>query len=335
MRILITGGAGFIGTALCQYILDQTDHDVINIDNISYVSNDAEVRKLDKIERYTHYKQDICDYHAIQRTFYQEQPDIIVHLAAETHTDKSLEEPQNFIQTNLIGTFNMLDISRNYYENSDKDNFRFLNVSTNEVYGTLGEKGTFTEEDNYDPRSPYSASKAGADHLVRAWLHSYKLPILITNCANNYGPFQFPDRIIPLIIKNAHQQKPIPIYRKSQNIRDWIYVEDQVEALMSVIDKGTVGDSYNIGGGEECTNIDLAHMVCDIVDDILDKRPQSSRDLITYVDDSPGHALRNVMDISKIEADTGWKPKTKLKDGLRKTVEWYLKDTKYLLQKAS
>ena len=331
--ILVTGGAGFIGSALIRYIIANTTYRVINIDKLTYSGNLESLSSISNNTNYIFEQVDICDSAELERVFKESNPDIVIHLAAESHVDRSIDGPLEFINTNVVGTFNLLESSRNYFQKLDsyrKDKFRFLHVSTDEVYGDLNSSSDFfTEETRYDPSSPYSASKASSDHLVRAWHRSYGLPILITNCSNNYGPFQFPEKLIPHVILNAINGKKIPIYGDGTQIRDWLYVEDHIIALMDVVFKGTVGETYNIGGNNEVQNIEVAKKICSILDQLAPKKLNginSFSELITYVEDRPGHDVRYAIDSNKIKKNIGWSPKENFESGILKTVQWYLEN---------
>ena len=332
-NFLISGGAGFIGSALIRYIIANTTYRVINIDKLTYSGNLESLSSISNNTNYIFEQVDICDSAELERVFKESNPDIVIHLAAESHVDRSIDGPLEFINTNVVGTFNLLESSRNYFQKLDsyrKDKFRFLHVSTDEVYGDLNSSSDFfTEETRYDPSSPYSASKASSDHLVRAWHRSYGLPILITNCSNNYGPFQFPEKLIPHVILNAINGKKIPIYGDGTQIRDWLYVEDHIIALMDVVFKGTVGETYNIGGNNEVQNIEVAKKICSILDQLAPKKLNginSFSELITYVEDRPGHDVRYAIDSNKIKKNIGWSPKENFESGILKTVQWYLEN---------
>ena len=329
--ILITGGAGFIGSALIRYIIKSTNHTVVNVDKLTYSGNLQSLESIEVSKNYIFEQVDICNENELLRVFRKNQPDIVMHLAAESHVDRSIDEPGDFIQTNIVGTFTLLEQSKNYWKSLEcnkKENFRFLYVSTDEVYGYLaGTKSFFTEKSNYRPSSPYSASKASSDHLVRAWYRTYDLPVLITHCSNNYGPCQFPEKLIPHIILNALAGKSLPIYGDGKQIRDWLYVDDHVYALMDIALNAKVGETYNIGGNNEIQNIEVVRKVCSILDELIPNKMNgmtSFSELITYVKDRPGHDVRYAINASKIKRDLGWEPKENFESGIRKTVEWYL-----------
>ena len=329
--ILVTGGAGFIGSALIRHIIKRTEHSVVNIDKLSYSGNLQSLESIEANNNYIFEQVDICDENELLRVFKKNQPDIVMHLAAESHVDRSIDGPGDFIQTNIVGTFALLEQSKNYWqslEGNKKENFRFLYVSTDEVYGDLGDtKSFFTEKSNYRPSSPYSASKASSDHLVRAWYRTYGLPVLITHCSNNYGPYQFPEKLIPHIILNALAGKSLPIYGDGKQIRDWLYVADHVHALMTVTLNAKVGETYNIGGNNEIQNIEVVRTVCSILDELIPNKlngMSSFSELITYVKDRPGHDVRYAINANKVNKDLGWEPQENFESGIRKTVEWYL-----------
>ena len=331
MTIFVTGGAGFIGSAVVRHLLAKTDERIINIDKLTYAGNLESLSSIEKQPRYHFECVDICDRSALRKLFTSYKPTAVMHLAAESHVDRSIDGPDDFIQTNLIGTYSLLEEARIYHTiltTGKKPQFRFHHVSTDEVFGSLGKKGLFSETTPYAPNSPYSATKAGSDHLVRAWHHTFGLPVLITNCSNNYGPFQFPEKLIPLMILNALENKPLPVYGKGENIRDWLYVEDHAEALHTVLIKGRVGEVYNIGGSHEMKNIDVVHAICDILDKLKPHTAGSFSRLISFVQDRPGHDQRYAMDTRKIEKELGWKPKETFKSGLNKTIHWYLNNAK-------
>jgi len=323
MKILVTGGAGFIGSAVVRQAVAKGHH-VINLDALTYAACLANVASVADSPNYAFEHADICDAAAIARVLAEHAPDAIMHLAAESHVDRSIDGPAAFIKTNVTGTYTLLEAARQYWEASGKpDTFRFHHISTDEVYGSLGPDGQFTEETPYDPRSPYSASKAASDHLVRAWSETYGLPVVLTNCSNNYGPYHFPEKLIPVVILNALHGKPIPVYGAGQNVRDWLYVEDHGDALLTVLARGQLGRSYNIGGENEARNIDIVTMICALLDQ---KRPANAphADLITHVADRPGHDLRYAIDPTRIRTELGWRPSVTLEVGLQKTVDWYL-----------
>ncbi|ALE02194.1 dTDP-glucose 4,6-dehydratase [Candidatus Pseudothioglobus singularis PS1] len=328
---LVTGGAGFIGSELIRHLIENTEYKVVNIDKLTYSGNLQSLVSIETNENYIFEHIDICDEKELKRAFEVHKPDIVMHLAAESHVDRSIDGPKDFIHTNIVGTFVLLEQVRNYWQKLEgikKEDFRFLHVSTDEVYGDLnGKEDFFTEETAYDPSSPYSASKASSDHLVRAWFRTYQLPVLITNCSNNYGPYQFPEKLIPHVILNAIEGKDLPIYGDGKQIRDWLYVNDHVRALLTVALKGQVGETYNIGGNNEVQNIDVVEKICEILDILIPDRLNgldSYRDLITYVQDRPGHDVRYAIDNTKIKNELDWEPKENFKSGMQKTVEWYL-----------
>lgn len=331
--ILVTGGAGFIGSAVVRHIIQDTPYHVVNLDKLTYAGNLESLNSVSDSPRYQFELADICDRSAMERIFAQYRPDVVMHLAAESHVDRSIDGPAAFIETNIIGTYTLLEAARNYWnalEPQAKAAFRFHHISTDEVYGDLeGPDSLFTETTPYAPSSPYSASKASSDHLVRAWRRTYGLPTLITNCSNNYGPFHFPEKLIPLMILNALAGKPLPVYGKGEQIRDWLYVEDHARALVKVATEGAVGETYNIGGHNERKNIDVVHTLCDLLEELVPNKPVGVahyRDLITYVADRPGHDLRYAIDASKIAHDLGWVPQETFESGIRKTVIWYLEN---------
>ena len=328
MRIFVTGGAGFIGSALVRHLIDDSEHEVLNFDKLTYAGTLSTVERVSRSNRYQFVQGDICDAEVVGEAIRRFRPDIVTHLAAESHVDRSIDGPQAFIQTNLVGTFVMLSEARSYWQSLDgeaKDTFRFHHISTDEVYGSLGEEGLFTEDTPYDPRSPYSASKAGSDHLVSAWGHTYGLPVLITNCSNNYGPFHFPEKLIPLMIVKALAGEPLPVYGAGDQVRDWLYVEDHVRALRAVFERGEVGRTYNVGGHNEKKNIEVVHTVCATLDRLrprADGKPYS--DQITHVADRPGHDKRYAIDAARIGRELGWQPAETFETGIEKTVAWYL-----------
>jgi dTDP-glucose 4,6-dehydratase len=324
MRLLITGGAGFIGSAVVRLAIAR-GHTVVNLDALTYAGRPENVASVAQNPLYTFEHADIRDSAALTRIFATHAPDAVMHLAAESHVDRSIDGPGDFIETNVTGTYNMLEAARAHWIAKGKpDTFRFHHISTDEVYGSLGPSGLFTEDTPYDPRSPYSASKASSDHLVRAWFETYGLPVVLTNCSNNYGPYHFPEKLIPKVILNALQGKPIPVYGAGENIRDWLFVEDHAEALLLAVDQGAPGRSYNVGGHNERRNIDLVRTICTLLDERAPLKHGSYADLITFVDDRPGHDARYAIDPSRITAELGWHPKTTVEQGLAQTVDWYL-----------
>ena len=351
MKLLITGGAGFIGSAVIRHIINNTRDEVVNLDKLTYAGNLESLAEVSESNRYAFEQVDICNRVEVDRVLAEHKPDAIMHLAAESHVDRSIDGPAAFIEANIVGTYTLLEAARHYWQGMDeqrRNSFRFHHISTDEVYGDLGELPSpqatasspfpltgegergrdqelplFTEQTPYAPSSPYSASKASSDHLTRAWYRTYGLPVLVTNCSNNYGPYHFPEKLIPLVILNALENKPLPVYGKGDQIRDWLYVEDHARALYKVATKGKPGETYNIGGHNEKQNIEVVQIICDILQEL---RPQekSYRDLITHVKDRPGHDLRYAIDASKIQRELGWSPKETFETGVRKTVEWYL-----------
>lgn len=356
-KLLVTGGSGFIGSNLVRLAL-QRGHEVLNIDKLTYAGNPASLRDLEASPHYRFLQADICDAEAMRAAFADFRPDAVMHLAAESHVDRSIDGPMEFVQTNVVGTVTLLQAATEYWRElqesgarsqesetsppqspishlpSPQKSFSFLHVSTDEVYGSLGESGLFTETTPYDPHSPYSASKASSDHFVRAWHDTYGLPVIITNCSNNYGPYQFPEKLIPVVILKALRGEPIPVYGKGENIRDWLYVEDHAEALLTVLEKGTIGQTYNIGGNNEMRNIDLVRLLCRILDECVEsgklkaesRKGESFAKQITFVTDRPGHDLRYAIDASKIRDELGWSPRQDHQSGFRKTVRWYLEN---------
>lgn len=329
MKFLVTGGAGFIGSAVIRHLINNTKHQVVNVDKLTYAGNLHSIESVSNSERYSVEHVDICDSSEIQRVFKEHQPDIVMHLAAESHVDRSIDGPGEFIQTNIVGTYTLLDEARTYWStlNEEKQRiFRFHHISTDEVYGDLeGTDDLFTETTPYAPSSPYSASKASSDHLVRAWQRTYGFPTLVTNCSNNYGPYHFPEKLIPLVILNALEEKALPIYGKGDQIRDWLYVEDHARALVLVATQGEIAETYNIGGHNEKQNIEVVQTICQILDKKVPRENnQPYADLITFVTDRPGHDVRYAIDASKIAKELGWEPQETFETGLEKTVQWYL-----------
>lgn len=326
-RILVTGGAGFIGSAMCRHLILRNDS-VLNIDKLTYAGNLASLKLIENRAKYQFARLDICDQEALSKIFKEFRPTHVMHLAAESHVDRSIVGARDFIETNVVGTFSMLEAARAYWSRLpavEQEAFRFLHVSTDEVYGSLGDDGLFEETTPYDPSSPYSASKASADHLASAWQRTYGLPVIISNCSNNYGPYHFPEKLIPLIILNALHGKPLPVYGKGENVRDWLYVEDHARALDLIVSKGRVGEKYNVGGRNERRNIDVVTTICAILDKL---RPQAKpyASLITYVTDRPGHDARYAIDATKLETELGWKAQENFDTGIEKTVRWYLEN---------
>lgn len=363
MKILVTGGAGFIGSAVIRHIIENTQDSVINLDKLTYAGNLESLKDVSDSPRYAFEQVDICDCAELDRVFAQHQPDAVMHLAAESHVDRSIDGPAEFMQTNIIGTYNLLEAARAYWNELDterKQAFRFHHISTDEVYGDLPhpndvadennvgrslgrqearqELPLFTEQTPYAPSSPYSASKASSDHLVRAWLRTYGFPTIITNCSNNYGPYHFPEKLIPLVILNALEGKNLPVYGKGDQIRDWLYVEDHARALYKVVTEGVIGETYNIGGHNEKQNIEVVHTICDLLEELVPNNTHSKaagneqgfKGLITYVTDRPGHDVRYAIDASKIEKELGWKPEESFETGIRQTVEWYLTNKEWV-----
>ena len=328
--IIVTGGAGFIGSAVCRHLVINRLANVINLDVLTYAANLASLKSIENADNYTFEKVDICNAEEVNRVYTQYKPDGVMHLAAESHVDRSITGAADFINTNIIGTFNMLDAAKNHWlslEGEAKESFKFLHVSTDEVYGSLGDDGLFTEETAYDPSSPYSASKAASDHLAVAWNRTYGLPVVISNCSNNYGPFHFPEKLVPLIILNCLNHKPLPIYGKGDNVRDWLYVEDHAKALFLIWKDGKCGDKYNVGGRNERQNIEVVKVICELMDKHSpNPHPEGHSSLITYVADRPGHDARYAIDADKLESELGWKAEEDFDSGIEKTVKWYLEN---------
>lgn len=331
MKILVTGGAGFIGSAVIRHVINNTNDSIINVDKLTYAGNLESLVDIENNDRYVFEQVDICSREELDRVFSEYQPDAVMHLAAESHVDRSIDGPAAFIETNIVGTYTLLEATRSYWnklEKIRKDAFRFHHISTDEVYGDLeGTDDLFTETTSYEPSSPYSASKASSDHLVRAWQRTYGLPTLVTNCSNNYGPYHFPEKLIPLVILNAVEGKRLPVYGNGMQIRDWLFVEDHARALYKVVTEGEVGETYNIGGHNEKANIDVVKTICSLLEELVPNKPEGLvqySDLITYVTDRPGHDVRYAIDASKIERELGWTPTETFESGIRSTVEWYL-----------
>lgn len=332
-NILITGGAGFIGShAVRHFVKKYPAYKIVNLDKLTYAGNLENLKDIENSENYVFIRGDITESELIESIFSEHNIDSVIHLAAESHVDRSIVSPMDFIQTNIIGTYTLLNAARKFWTTNDKQQTTnlFYHISTDEVYGSLGSTGYFTESTPYDPRSPYSASKASSDHLVMAYHHTYKLPVVITNCSNNYGPFQFPEKLIPLIIHNIVHQKPLPVYGKGENVRDWLFVQDHVEAMDAVFHKGKDGETYNIGGSNEWKNIDLVKKICSVMDGKLNQPPGNCEKLITFVKDRAGHDMRYAIDSSKIQKELGWKPAHRFEEGIELTIDWYLKNSEWL-----
>lgn len=342
MKILVTGGAGFIGSAVIRHIIQNTEDSVVNLDNLTYAGNLESLESVSGSDRYRFEYGDICNATGLEGVFNKHRPDVVMHLAAESHVDRSIDGPAEFIETNIVGTYRLLEAARKYWNELEQDkhlSFRFHHISTDEVFGDLeGPEDLFTEESPYAPSSPYSASKASSDHIVRAWSRTYGFPVLVTNCSNNYGPYHFPEKLIPLVILNALEGRSLPIYGEGNQIRDWLYVEDHARALYKVVTEGCVGGTYNIGGHNEKQNIEVVHAICDLLEELVPDNPYSLasgnlagfKGLITYVQDRPGHDARYAIDASKIEKELNWKPEETFESGIRKTVEWYLSNTEWI-----
>lgn len=336
MKILVTGGAGFIGSSVIRHLLLDRNDEVVNIDSLTYAGNLESLTDLSQNDLYCFYQKNICHYEDIMQLFMDVRPDAVMHLAAESHVDRSIDGPGEFIQTNIVGTYTLLQAALKYWnslEQKKRSNFIFHHISTDEVYGSLGSEGLFHENSPYSPNSPYSASKASSDHLVRAWHETFGFPTLITNCSNNYGPYQFPEKLIPVVILNALAGNPIPIYGEGNQIRDWLYVEDHARALRIVLEKGKAGETYNIGGHNEIKNIDVVHTICEILEDLVPQKPTGVEkyiDLIEHVKDRPGHDQRYAINATKIQQELGWEPTETFSTGIRKTVQWYLENQQWL-----
>ena len=338
-KVIVTGGAGFIGSSVCRYLVKEKRCEVLNLDKLTYAGVPESLKEIEDSPLYRFEKADICDKEAVAALFADFQPDAVMHLAAESHVDRSIDGPAAFIETNIVGTYTMLDAARAYWMSLPKtveektgssdrrplsSKFRFLHISTDEVYGSLGAEGLFEETTAYDPRSPYSASKASSDHLVMAWFHTYDFPVVITNCSNNYGPYHFPEKLIPLVTLNALDGLPLPIYGKGDNIRDWLYVEDHARALVTVVEKGKLGETYNVGGRNERTNLEVVETICTLLDELRPRESGSYKELITFVTDRPGHDARYAIDATKLETELGWKALENFDTGIRRTIQWYL-----------
>ncbi|MCP5431638.1 MAG: dTDP-glucose 4,6-dehydratase [Alphaproteobacteria bacterium] len=330
MKILVTGGAGFIGSAVVRRLIAESPHEVVNLDKLTYAANLDNVKAVAGDPRYAFERADICDAPAVASILAKHRPDAIMHLAAESHVDRSIDGPAEFISTNILGTYTLLEAARRHLETraaQERARFRFHHVSTDEVFGTLGTSGFFTEETAYAPNSPYSASKASSDHLVRAWHHTYKLPVVTSNCSNNYGPYQFPEKLIPVVILAALEGRTIPIYGKGENVRDWLYVEDHAAALVAILERGAVGETYNVGGHNELSNLALVKLLCKLMDELAPESPHRPHErLISFVADRPGHDLRYAIDADRIGRELGWRPTVTVEEGLRRTVAWYLEN---------
>ncbi|MEI6892129.1 MAG: dTDP-glucose 4,6-dehydratase [Pontiella sp.] len=337
-RVIVTGGAGFIGSAVCRHLVTDKHCTVLNLDKLTYAGVPESLKEIENHARYRFEKADVCDKDAVAALLADFKPDAIMHLAAESHVDRSIDGPAAFMETNIMGTYTMLEAAREYWQSLPeesidseshtprRENFRFHQISTDEVYGSLGADGLFEETTAYDPRSPYSASKASSDHLVKAWFHTYDFPVVMTNCSNNYGPYHFPEKLIPLVILNALAEKPLPIYGKGDQIRDWLYVEDHARALVTVVESGRLGETYNVGGRNERTNLDVVETICSIMDELKPRGKGSYNELIAFVADRPGHDARYAIDATKLETELGWKAKENFDTGIRRTIQWYLEN---------
>ncbi|OYX05675.1 MAG: dTDP-glucose 4,6-dehydratase [Caulobacter vibrioides] len=327
LRVMVTGGSGFIGSAVCRHLAGQNNVAILNYDKLTYAASQASLAMLEGKADYQFVRGDVADAAMVSATIKAFRPDVVMHLAAESHVDRSITGPGDFIQTNIVGAYVMLQAALEHWrglEGEAKDRFRFHHISTDEVFGSLGAEGLFSETTPYDPRSPYSASKASSDHLARAWHHTYGLPVVVSNCSNNYGPYHFPEKLIPLVTLNALEGKPLPVYGKGDNVRDWLHVEDHARALHLIATQGVPGESYNVGGRNERTNLQVVEAICDILDELRPIAGQSRRDLITFVADRPGHDARYAIDATKLETELGWKAQETFDTGLRKTIQWYL-----------